>query len=389
MQNSSSMSGMQLLTIDSQRHLFHMDQLGMYRNVEKAVSCLQSGNWSPINLRILNDWLDDLQNHPKPHSIVAVFDFDNTCIYGDVGNIVFRYQLAGLHFRLSPEQLSNLFPQNQESLCGKPFEPVKKRILSLYGKLWPFIKKNKQATVLGTSAHTELQNLFFWFYREARKDTLAGPLYTLPLMSRLLAGYTTDEVEWLTCQALVSAQQEPIAVTTKTKQVHCESLDNIVQVELATGLGVHTEITDLMDQLHYCGIRTCIVSASTEQVVKAAVRHLGFPVALEDVFGIRVQMDDNTLTTQLAADYPITYRTGKVEVINEKICAAPVMVVGDAVTDYEMLNIPNVPIRLIINHNRSGLISTLYDDPHFLLQGLDKTTGTFRPHSMTCEVNQE
>jgi len=40
---------------------------------------------------------------------------------------------------------------------------------------------------------------------------------------------------------------------------------------------------------------------------------------------------------------------------------------------------------LIINHNKSDLISTLYNDYRYLLQGLDKTTGSFRPHRDTVE----
>lgn len=318
--------------------------------------------------------------------MVAVFDFDNTCTYRDVGNAVFRFQLADLQFRLSPKKFSKLFPKNKKTIGGISFEQVRTRILSLYKKLWPFIKNHQQKKVLSKPEHTEFQNLLFWYYKEARNDKQLGPLYTLPLMSRLLAGYTTDEVENLTCQALLSAQQEPIAVETRSMVAHSLSPDTIIQVKFATGLKAHTEIIDLMDQLQRCAIRSCIVSASTEWVVRAAVKHLGFPVDQEDIFGIRVQLNGDTLSTKLATNYPITYRTGKVEVIDKEIGATPVMVAGDAVTDYEMLNIPHVPIRLIINHNKSGLISSLYDDSRFLLQGLDKTSGTFRPHRETCEA---
>ncbi len=204
-------------------------------------------------------------------------------------------------------------------------------------------------------------------------------------MTRLLANYTIDEVENLTCQALLIAQKEFISTEVKSMVIGGLSLDSFIQVELAKGLQTHSEIIDLMGQLQRCGIRSCIVSASTEWIVKAAVKHLGFPVAQEDIFGIRVQMNGDILTKKLAENYPITYRAGKVEVIDKEICATPVLIAGDAVTDYEMLNISNVAMRLIINHNKSGLISTLYDDPRFLLQGLNTGTGSFRPHRETCE----
>ena len=56
-----------------------------------------------------------------------------------------------------------------------------------------------------------------------------------------------------------------------------------------------------------------------------------------------------------------------------------VLVAGDADTDYEMLTLPEVDIRLLVNRNQTGLISTLYQDPRILLQGLDQATGRFRP----------
>ena len=380
------MPGMQLLNIKSQRRLFQMNQLERYHKETKATPQLQTGNWCPVNRRILNDWLAGLQNHPNRHSMIAVFDFDNTCTYRDVGNAVFRFQLAGLHFRLPPKKFSKLFPKNQTNICGQPFKPIKKRILSLYKKLWPLINKKQHSKVLAKAEHIEFQDLFFWYCKEARKDRELGALYTLPLMSRLLAGYTKDEVENLTYRALLSAEQESIAIETRSTITRGLSPDIFFQIELAKGLQVHREIIDLMDQLQHCGIRSCIVSASTEWVVKAAVKHFRLPVNQEDIFGIRVQLDGNTLTKKLASNYPITYRTGKVAVINEIICATPIMIAGDAVTDYEMLNIPDVPIRLIINHNNSGLISTLYDDTRFLLQGLNKATGSFHPYRETCEA---
>lgn len=363
-----------------------MVQLERYHKETKAVPQLQTGNWCPVNHRILNDWLAGLQNHPNRHSMVAVFDFDNTCTYRDVGNAVFQFQLAGLHFRLPPKQFSKLFPKNQKNICGKPFEPLKKRILSLYEKLWPLINKKQQTKILAKAEHIEFHDLFFWYYKEARKDQDLGPFHTLPLMSRLLAGYAKDEIKHLTCQALLSAEQESIEIEIRSLVTCGLSPDTLFQIELTKGLQVHREIIDLMDQLKHCGIRSCIVSASTEWVVKAAVKHFGFPVNQEDIFGIRVQLDGNTLTKKLASNYPITYRTGKVDVINKIIRATPIMIAGDAVTDYEMLNIPNVPIRLIINHNKSDLISTLYDDARFLLQGLNKATGSFRPYRETSEA---
>ena len=82
-------------------------------------------------------------------------------------------------------------------------------------------------------------------------------------------------------------------------------------------------------------------------------------------------------------DYPLTYREGKNEIIDRFISARPWFVAGDADTDYDMLTRPGVSIRLLINRNLSGLIAELYDRPDILLQGIDQSSGSFRPSSET------
>ena len=351
---------------------------------QQPVPKLRPQSWSPSIYRILNFWLEYLHGHPETNSMAAVFDFDNTCTYRDVGKAVLQFQFDGLYFQLPPEQFAGLFPDSQVHISGTPLKLIKNRILLLYKKLWPFIKENQQQLVAHQPEHVEFRHLFLWYCVEARRHSELGPRYTLPLMARLLAGYTTDEVKDLTRQALSAALQEPIATDIR-RITSCAPIGSI-EVQHATGLRVQCEIIDLMEQLKRCGIRCCIISASTEWVVEAAVKHLGFPITPDNIYGIRVQLEGgNRLSTNLPTGYPVTYREGKAKVIRELIDATPVIIAGDAVTDYEMLNLPDVPIRLIINHNKSGLISTLYNDPRFLLQGLNKQTGAFRPHRETLE----
>ncbi len=351
---------------------------------QQPVPKLQPQSWSPSNYRILNFWLEYLHGHQGTTSMAAVFDFDNTCTYHDVGKAVLQFQLDGLHFQLPPEQLAGLFPDSQIKISGRPLKLIKNRILVLYEKLWPFIKAKQPHLVIHLPEHVEFKHLFLWYCVKARKHSELGPWYTLPLMARLLAGYSTDEVKNLTRQALSAAVQEPVA-TDILRITSCQSI-GVIEVRHATGMRVQHEIIDLMEQVKRCGIRCCIISASTEWVVEAAVKYLGFPVTPDNIYGIRVQLDgSNRLSTSLPAGYPVTYREGKVKIIREFIDATPVIIAGDAVTDYEMLNLPDVPIRLLINHNKSGLISTLYNDPRFLLQGLNKKTGAFRPHRETLE----
>jgi len=317
-----------------------------------------------------------------------VFDFDNTCIYRDVGKAVFRFQLSGLHFRLSPEQLANLFPKNVESIKAIPLKAIRNRIINLYKVLWPYIQQNQQKTALLQPEYDEFQGLLSWYCREARMEKSLGPLYSLPLLAKCLGGYTMDEVEDLTCHAIMAALYESIAE--ETRILHCCGSIGPLEIRYETGMRVQPEILYLMKLLQHLGVRCCVVSASAEWIVKAATLFFNFPVSQDDVYGIRLQIkQDGVLSTKELDNYPITYREGKVQVIKEYIQSPPILVAGDADTDFEMLHYPLVPIRLLINHNKSGLISSLYDDPRFLLQGLDKRTGSFRRHRETLENSEK
>ncbi|MCL1979892.1 MAG: hypothetical protein FWG62_02315, partial [Proteobacteria bacterium] len=93
---------------------------------------------------------------------------------------------------------------------------------------------------------------------------------------------------------------------------------------------------------------------------------------------VRLDMGE-VVTISDPLDYPVTYREGKTEIIRRWIDARPVLVAGDADTDYEMLTLPEVDIRLLLNRQQPGLIASLYEDQQVLVQGLDLTTGRFRP----------
>ena len=132
------------------------------------------------------------------------------------------------------------------------------------------------------------------------------------------------------------------------------------------GLQPFSEMRTLIDWLTSVGVECHIVSASTDWLVKASAKKLGFTVLPENIYGIRVALEENeVLSEQEQPGYPVTFREGKVEVIERFIQARPIMVAGDADTDYEMLTLPDVPVRLIINRLQTGIISSLYTDSRF------------------------
>lgn len=345
---------------------------------QAAATLGETGNWFPENLTLINNRLKAIAENNAAIKPVAVFDFDNTCVFRDVGQAAFRIQLMDLQYRISPDHLAALLPTQQSTFDGKPLNAVTSTLIHTYQQLWPLIVNNKQQEALQLPEYRLFTTLMLWFTDKARKDERLGPRYVLPFMGKLLAGYALPDLRQFAAEVVTTAMAEPLAEATLTTLAP-EPLGRIEATYLL-GLHAHQEMNALMRMLQSQGIACCVVSASTEWLVEEAARLLEFPVPADQIFGIRVGLDSECrLTTQDPDTYPITFREGKADIIRRFIDGTPVLVAGDADTDFEMLTLPDVPIRLLINRNQTGLISTLYQDPNILLQGLDQRTGRFRP----------
>ena len=346
---------------------------------QAAARADDTGNWFPENLARINERLAKIAAHPAAVKAAAVFDFDNTCIFRDVGQAVFCHQLRRLHYRLTPEQLAAILPRPEGQLAEKPLAAIITALIDAYQTLFPLLIAGRTAQALLMPQAGLFAALLLWFTVQARKDERLGPLYVLPFMAKLLAGFTTVELRFLSMDVVQAASAEPLDEATLT----AEAPEPVGRIEASypRGLHPHPEMLALMRRLAELGIERYIISASAEWLVEGAAKWLGFPVHTDHIFGIRVRLDaGEALTISDHPGYPVTYRAGKNEIIGHWIGGVrPVLVAGDADTDYEMLTLPEVDIRLLLNRRQHGLIASLYDDPRILLQGLNLATGRFRP----------
>ena len=355
-----------------------MNESGNEKQQQASDTLGEAGNWFPENLALIRNRLKKFSASTPATQPVAVFDFDNTCIFRDVGQAVFRSQVLGLNYRISPEELAALLPAHLATIANKPLDAVNSALIAAYRQLWPLIANQQLDAARLLPEYRLFTTLLLWFTDQARKDERLGPRYVLPFMGKVLAGYTLADLRQLAADVVTAAMTEPLREETLTVDAP-EPLGRI-EVSYLLGLHAHREMKALMQMLCDQGIACYVVSASTEWLVEEAARLLEFPVPEDHIFGIRVGLNDHGLLTTADLDaYPLTFREGKAEIIRQFIGATPVLVAGDADTDFEMLDLPEVAIRLLINRNQTGLISTLYQDPRFLLQGLDLRTGRFRP----------
>lgn len=351
-------------------------------HIAADADCLPAGRWYPANHQYILKTMNELFSTPAGKQPVAVFDFDNTCIFRDIGQAVFRHQLLTLQYKIPPQLFTSLLPEEQKSLADRPMQQIVDTLSTLYTSLWSSIRKNKQQDIIETTTHRQFTALLLWFTEKARQDPALGPRYVLPLMAKLLAGHTTVELRALAEEVIDSLAEEPL----ETAAVSADFDGPIggVTSSYALGLRPFAEMQSLVNWLTASGVQCNIISASTDWLVKATAKKLGFAVHPENIYGIRVELDDgDVLSHRDLPEYPVTFREGKVEVITKYIGKTPHLVAGDADTDYEMLTLPHVPVRLIINRNQTGIISSLYGDERYLLQGIDTSTGQFRPSTDT------
>lgn len=355
--------------------------------------------WSPENVAILSIFLIEQRAiTDKTIARTAVFDFDNTCIFNDIGELVFRQQLSSLTLKLSPDQLDALLPTEISGIStlksGTTLAAAKKELLKQYSILWPAITDK---TPPDAAAHDAFKALMAWYYDQLLETDGIGSRFGYAWSAKLLSGLTKQDVKNLVAAAHAAHISAPIQkVTWSSKNVEL-GLD--IHSTFIQGLRPHTEIQTLMHDLIAAGVSVYIVSASPEAVIEEIAPLLGFPVDAEHAFGIRVEMDGDQFTTRTVdpATYPVTYREGKAEVIQKHLPGLPVLVAGDSMTDYEMLvGFPQTKITLLINRNRkdqplrdlykAAIDKKIDGQRAVVLQGRDENLGTFIPSTDTISL---
>lgn len=105
----------------------------------------------------------------------------------------------------------------------------------------------------------------------------------------------------------------------------------------------------LIEELQRAGVEVWIVSASNQWLIEAAANYLG--VSASHVVGIRLGVKEAKITETILP--PVTFRAGKVAAIQKYVGKVPVLVSGDSITDYEMLQYAT-GLRLVINPKDKG-----------------------------------
>ena len=240
---------------------------------------------------------------PRP---VAVFDFDNTLIFGDIA-------FAALPLLIAEGRLG--------------FDPADPN-----GLLGPEVAGRFAALKVATGpARVALVAALTWdlFHRYRSLTKTRSKEAALGYLVQLFQGLTPEETRGIARDALARATGEPLCWRTLSPPAGVEG----EPIRAQSGVRVRAALKEMVAALDRAGFEVWVVSASPERLVEGAAEAFGIPP--ERVIGVRSEEPDGRIGPKVLE--PVTYRAGKRAAIEQRIGRRPALVFGDAWTDFEML----------------------------------------------------
>ena len=365
---------------------------------------IKKGSWNQraftfINKLIAKHGIDSATYNPniKPF---AVFDWDNTSIIGDVEEATFYYLVTELRFRINPDELyeiiiknvdRNDFSDSYKSLDGKPIniDKISSDIYEAYRRLYGTSDRLggdvSFEIIKETNAYKEFVAKMFFRYQAASFDKNAEDPYCW--MTFLLTNYKKEEIYDL-CNEAFSYIKSQKARTEAFTSPDIQSKSGRVATSYFVGMGDVAEMVNLFETLEANEIDVYVVSASSQDIVRAFARANSYNFDKEKVLGLRLAKDsDGKILPCLDKSYPLTQKEGKSETIRKfiqnKNNYGPILVGGDSDGDYDMLTVfKESDLGIIIDVDRYGKINelkkaALAGSYRFVLQARDKFAKCF------------
>lgn len=330
-------------------------------------------NWNKRNHETLKSFLAGV----RPGEI-AVFDWDNTCIFGDIGEAVLRHQALHLEFKFGPERLREIIPEQVQGIGhilsngrSLPLSGVKGQIISAYEKIF-----GRALTEIRDSADLRDFSVGLLALNRGLEETPGiGCEFAYPWAIHFLQGYGPDEVNQLAELVIGNELPAPLrnrCLRDSRGQLHYRWVE---------GIRPFPEMADLALCLKKTGGRVIISTASNPLIVETMARRIGF--AADHVIGMAAPIENNTLSITLAPGQAPNFGPGKAENLRRQLDREPCFVAGDSSGDYEMLTaFPGTRLKLLIRREQPGKLVSLYrqalaGDRCCLLQGVDRSAGIF------------
>lgn len=334
---------------------------------------LQRLNWNERNYQLLNQFITTVRSGD-----IAVFDWDNTCIFGDSGEAVFRHQALHLEFKFGPERLREIIPDQVYGIDHIninsqlfPLSQVKRQIVSAYEKIF----SRDITEICDSVAHRDFSAGLLALNRGLEETPGIGCEFAYLWTINFLQGFSPAEVCRLAAEVIDSELQSGIKNRTMS-----DSREHLLY-RWTAGIRSFPEMADLARILKKVGCRVIVSTASNPLIIETMMQRTNFTAELVIgmASGLKNGMLQGTLTPWLASNFG----PGKAENMRQLLDLEPVFAAGDSNGDYEIMTaFPGTRLKLLIRRRQPGKIAALYKkalagDPQYLLQDVDLATGQF------------
>jgi len=296
------------------------------------------GRWTDDNRAALQELLSRRYASPP----IAVFDWDQTCIRGDIANAVFHELCRDMIFAFESPEFSAWVNEI----------PIPARILECFE-----LYAAKPSAETRAALRYELERTR-WALHESEDDNQAWawdagafvgwkPIevreYTRRVVARELAQPLAKDR--LTHSAQMHAEAIGAGAVTqdlsglhyleRAQQMRAMELDAEMTLTLHRGLRVRNEIRELMYEMRNAGWRVCVISASPQWEIEAFAER--YFVAPQDVVGMRRAIVNGRITSVI--EPPCSWGDGKLDAYSMFVDREhpPNFVAGDSIGDWKLL----------------------------------------------------
>ncbi len=286
----------------------------------------------------------------------AVFDWDHTALYGDLGETVLQHLLTPA-LRLSPDALLRHLPRFPASLVLDGRALALADLRADIGRAYRALGRGCDADA-GRAFRVGMTGL----YRALCATPGFGERRAFPWLAGLLGGYRPTELHGLALEVFAREQRVPLRRLrlTMPEGYRCAGL----RVTIAQGLRIVPVVRRLIHQLRRRGVAVFVVSASEEHLVRAIAGPdgPGYDIDPARVFGQRLHNVQGRLVRHPAPGWPVPCFEGKVAAIRQVLPRAPLLVAGDSLNDLAMLtSFDDTAVRLVVQAGErdTGLVEAV------------------------------
>ena len=250
--------------------------------------------------------LDEIVGREYRHSPIAVFDWDNTCIRGDIGVAVYHQLCRDLAFHFDApgflEWITEVTPADlvSQAIADYRSHPTPETRLRLRWSL------EQQWTA----------------FLDGPDD---GAVWAWD--TGTFIGWSVDEVHVYTRRVIAAELRVPLGSETLAADG--------ARVEIPRGLRIRPALQELIQCMQHAGWQVWVISASPQWVVEAFAQLYGIPPAR--VVGMRRVVIDGKITAQV--EPPVSFSDGKLDAYQAFVSRAqpPTFAAGDSVNDWKIL----------------------------------------------------